>query len=426
MDKKSRRPLSWYFRRWLNVIIESFKTFAAAEGQLRASSLTYFTLFAIVPVFALLFGVAKGFELDEWLKRELESRMSEHSEVLSWLYNFADTTLRETKGGIVAGVGALILCWSVIKMIGNIEKAVNRVWQVKKDRTIFRKITDYLSFLVIAPVLLLAASSASVVVAHYLQSFSENHRWLSGSRALIEFGLQCVPYFLTWMLFTFIYVFLPNTRVRFSAALFGGVLAGSIYQLLQGGYIFVQMALSRYNVIYGSFSALPLFLIWLYLSWLIVLYGVTLSFLYQRFDYDSKQARDHERSEGEKRLLALLMAACCAKEFAEGKALLTADDLAAKLNISFTLTNEILFNLCSHHILTAAASEEYDNPGYTPAMPLEKMTLLEVLTRYDNWQLDETVNITAVNHTTVQAALRNIAETVKKSDQNILLHKLIC
>ena len=186
-----------------------------------------------------MFGVAKGFGLDDWLKQELSVKLSEHSAILNWIYDFADTTLRETKGGLVAGVGALILCWSVVKMIGNIESAFNRVWKVKKSRTIFRKFTDYLSFLVIAPVLLLAASSATVMVSKVLRELTEKHQLLSFSRPIVEFGVQCVPFVLAWLLFTFIYIFLPNTRVKFSAAIFGGVIAGSIYQVIQLGYIFV-------------------------------------------------------------------------------------------------------------------------------------------------------------------------------------------
>ncbi|MBR2358640.1 MAG: YihY/virulence factor BrkB family protein [Lentisphaeria bacterium] len=381
-DKK--HTLNWHFRRSVNVLIESLPTFGAAEGQLRASALTYYTLFAIVPVFALLFGVAKGFDLDQWLKKELSERLSEHGEILNWIYNFADTTLRETKGGLVAGIGALILCWSVVKMIGNIENAFNRVWKVKKNRTIFRKFTDYLSFLVIAPVLLLAASSATVIVSRVLREFTEKHAILSYSRPIVEFGIQCVPYLLAWMLFTFIYIFLPNTRVRFSAALFGGVIAGSIYQLLQSGYFFVQMALSRYNVIYGSFSALPLFLIWMYLNWLIMLFGVTLSYLYQSFDYESKRRHDNERSAADKRLLALLITAKITDDFSKGLRPPTVVEISCTLDLSMTLTNEILAHLAGNHVITPVTDSEYDNPGYVPALPVAKMTVMTVLERYDD------------------------------------------
>ena len=375
----------WHCRRNLNILGESIPTFAAAEGQLRASALTFYTLFAIVPIFALFFGVAKGFGYDQDLRKEMMLRFSEHQEILNRLLAFADTTLRETKGELVAGIGALVLCWSVVKMIGNIELAFNRVWKVPKPRTIFRKFTDYLSFLIIAPVMLVAAGSATVMVSRMLRELSEKNTLVSYSRPLIEFGIQCVPYLLVWILFTFIYSFLPNTRVRFKAALFGGVVSGTIFQVLQMGYVFVQMALSRYNVIYGSFSALPLFLIWMYLNWLIVLFGVTLCYLYQHFDYDSKQARDCDRTAADKRMLALMIAAEVTCEFAEGREPSTVVELSRKLNISETLTNELLYKLTQCQVLCQIAVAEYDNPTYQPAMPLKKMNVVNVLQKYDQW-----------------------------------------
>ncbi len=384
--KKYFPQTKWHIRRCLHIVLESVKLFINGEGQLWASALTYYTLFAIVPVFALLFGVAKGFELDQWLRDELTANMSEHGEIWRWIFNFADTTLRETKGGIVAGIGALILCWSVVKMIGNIEEAFNRVWQVKKSRTIYRKFTDYLSFLVIAPVLLLAASSASMMVSKAVHDFMDKNEVLSYSLPLVELLLRGIPYLLVWVLFTFIYIFLPNTRVNLSAAIFGGVIAGSIYQILQAGYIFVQMALSRYNVIYGSFSALPLFLIWMYLNWLVMIFGVRLSYLYQNFDFESKCARDSDRSESDKRLIALMLTAAIADDFANDRGIPTAAELSSRLGISRTMTGELLAKLLRQKIITVVADNEFDLPRYLPALPLAKLTVVNVLERYDDFQ----------------------------------------
>ena len=416
MDSKRKHNLLWNIRRCLNVMIESLPTFGASEGQLRASALTYYTLFAIVPAFALVVGVARGFGWDERLKGEMIVKFSEHSAILNQIYDFADTTLRETKGGLVAGIGALILCWSVVKMIGNIESAVNRVWNVKKSRTIFRKFTDYLSFLIVAPVLLLAASSATVLVSKTLRELTEKHHLLSYSRPLVEFGIQCVPFVLAWLLFTFVYIFLPNTRVKFSAAIFGGVVAGSIYQVVQLGYIFVQMALSRYNVIYGSFSALPLFLIWMQLNWLIMLFGVTLSYLYQNFDYESKCRKDNERTEADKRLLALCMAAVITGEFSEGNPPVHSEEIARRLQLSQTLTNEILYRLAVNNVITSVSSGEYENPGYIPALPITKMTVLTVLERYDDIA-SPTLNFCSNTPVSVKAA-EVIAEFKKAMENN--------
>jgi membrane protein len=218
-----------------------------------------------------------------------------------------------------------------------------------------------------------------------LRELSEKHTLISYGRPIIEFGIQCVPYLLVWMLFTFIYSFLPNTRVKFKAALFGGVISGTIFLVLQMGYVLVQMALSRYNVIYGSFSALPLFLIWMYLNWLIMLFGVTLCYLYQHFDYDSKRARDCDRTPADKRMLALMLAAEVTNEFAEGEKPSTAVELSRKLDISESLTNELLYKLVQCNVLCQIAGAEYDSPSYRPGMPLEKMDIVNTLQKYDQW-----------------------------------------
>ena len=378
--------LGWRLKRCFRVLVESVPSFAVSEGQLRAAALTYYTLFSIVPVFALFFGIAKGFGLDDWLKEEIELRFQNHQDILNWLYNFADTTLRETRGGVVAGIGALLLFHTVIKLIGNIEKAFNRIWMVTRNRSLFRKFTDYLSFLVIAPILLAAAGSANVMVTGFLEKAAAaggQLQWLS--RPATEIAMQALPFLLTWALFAFIYGFLPNTRVSFSAAVFGGVIAGSCYQLLQEGYIFLQMALSRYNVIYGSFSALPLFLVWMFVSWMIVLYGATLSRLFQNFDYESKQAHDEELTKAEKRLLALLFTAEAAHDFQTGKPAISEDELLTRCRLSRSLTRELLDRLVKHKVLIPVADGEYGMPSYHPAVPLEKLTMLEVLSRLDDF-----------------------------------------
>ena len=379
----SGKSFKWHCKRCLNILRRSLKTFSATEGQLRASALTYYTLFALVPVLALLFGIAKGFDLENWMKNVMLAKAPQHSDMLNWLFGFAEKTLQHTRGGVIAGVGALILFWSVIKMVGNVEAAVNRVWQVQKTRTIFRKFTDYLSFMIVVPLLLMIASSVTLMLGRMLVKLTESGILGTFSSRIIDFGIHCLPYLVVWVLLTFVYLFLPNTRVQFKAALFGGVIAGTLYQLLQAGYFFVQLALSKYNAIYGSFSALPLFLVWSYLNWLTVLFGVTLSYLYQNYDYESELARDRERSDAEKRLIALIFTAMVTKAFADDDKLLTAEDLAQRTNLSGTLAIEVLNTLEKRKILVALADSEYANARYMPALPLNKMTIINVLERYD-------------------------------------------
>ena len=413
---RSDKPVKWHFNRCFRIIVQAVRSFTVADGQLRAAALTFYTMFVMVPVLALLFGVAKGFELEIWLKNSMLEKAPQHSEVLNWLFSFAERTLQHTRGGLVAGVGALMLCWSVIKMVSNIENAVNGVWHVAKPRTIFRKFTDYLSFLIIVPLLLLATGSVALMVSRMLNRIADTYYLLSFSKPLVEFGLHCMPYLVAWILFTFIGIFLPNTRVRFRAALFGGVIAGTLYQLLQAGYFFVQVALARYNVIYGSFSALPLFLIWSYLNWMVVLFGVTLSYLYQNYDYQSDLEGDQLRSPGEKRLLAMLITARVVRDFEEGKTPLNGEELAVKMAISISLTQELLGNLVERRILAPLANGEYNSLQYIPAMPTAQMTLLKVLDCYDNHNFD--VRTTLTQHTDRLHAVKVMQELCQTLAEN--------
>ena len=411
------KSFKWHCKRCLNILRRSLKTFSATEGQLRASALTYYTLFALVPVLALLFGIAKGFDLENWMKNVMLAKAPQHSDMLNWLFGFAEKTLQHTRGGVIAGVGALILFWSVIKMVGNVEAAVNRVWQVQKPRTIFRKFTDYLSFMIVVPLLLMIASSITLMLGRMLVKLTESGILGTLSSRIIDFGIHCLPYLVVWVLLTFVYLFLPNTRVQFKAALFGGVIAGTLYQLLQAGYFFVQLALSKYNAIYGSFSALPLFLVWSYLNWLTVLFGVTLSYLYQNYDYESELARDRERSDAEKRLIALIFTAMVTKAFADDDKLLTAEDLAQRTNLSGTLAIEVLNTLEKRKILVALADSEYANPRYMPALPLNKMTIINVLERYDKHE--NTSSFAIVNQPCAKKALEimfNMRQTLANSE----------
>ena len=420
------RSYKWHFCRCVCIIRESLPTFTAAEGQLRASSLTYYTLFAFAPVLALLFGVARGFSLDMWLKAVLVAKMKHQEEMLNWLFGFAESALNQASGGVIAGFGALILCWSVIKMIGNIETAVNRVWKVKKNRTIFRKFTDYLSFLVIAPALLIASSSATIMLARGMNSLADKWIIFQGLLPIFEVLFHLLPYVIVWILFTFVYAFLPNTRVKFTAALFGGIIAGTLYQLLQAGYFFLQIALSKYNVIYGSFSALPLFLVWSYFNWTVVLFGVTLSYLYQTYDYDSKLAKDNERQLSEKRLIAVMLTAVITRDFADGKAAPDSKSLARRTGLTETLVSEILNNLDQRNIVAPIAASEYGSITYIPALPLEKMTIFNVFERYDEFNLPDVPDFsgTELCKDTI-AALKDIRQSLTDSPGNMELLKLL-
>ena len=273
-----------FFLKLLRIIILAVRGFDEDRCQLRASALTFYSLLSIVPVVAIIFGIAKGFGFQEGLEKELLDKFSEHQAVLVQVMEFAKSLLETTKGGLIAGIGLAVLFWTVIKVLGSIENSFNNVWGVKKSRPWSRKFTDYMSVLLIAPILFILSSSLMVFITSQVTFITEKFALLGYFSSLIFFLLKLLPYCIVWILFTFIYIFMPNTKVRFTSGLVGGIVAGTIYQLVQWGYIAFQVGVAKYNAIYGSFAALPLFLVWLQLSWLVVLFGAEICFSHQNVD----------------------------------------------------------------------------------------------------------------------------------------------
>ncbi len=184
-----------------------------------------------------------------------------------------------TQSGVITGIGIVLLIWSVVKMLSSTELAMNRIWGVKKGRSLVKKFTDYMSILFIAPILVILISSMNVFMMSSLQAYAMDEGILSYASAALKAILTILPYVLVWFLFVFLYMFMPTTPVRFKYALVAGIIAGTIFQVVQWFYIRFQVGVSSYNAIYGGLAALPLLLVWLQLSWSIVLWGTELCYI---------------------------------------------------------------------------------------------------------------------------------------------------
>ena len=329
----------------------AIRRFSDNKCELRASALTFYTLLSIVPVVAMAFGVAKGFGLEKILEAQLLAKLEGQPEVADRLLGFARTLLENTKGGAIAGVGVAVLFWSVIKVLGNIESALNDIWGIARARALGRKLADYLSVMIICPVLLIIASSVTLLVTTQITTMVEGLAFLGYAGGIIIILIKFLPYTVIWFLFTFMYVFMPNTKVQLKSAIWGGVLAGTIYQLTQFTYIKFQVGVSGYGAIYGSFAALPLFLVWLQLSWLIVLFGAEVSFAHQNVAAYEFAADCASLSNRFKRTVALFITHHCVKAFVHAQSAPTAEDIAQELEIPIRLVRSTLFELTEAQIL---------------------------------------------------------------------------
>lgn len=363
----------------LRIFMLSFREFASDKCSLRASALTFYSLLSIVPVFAMAFGVAKGFGMDKILKEKLLENTQGQQEVAMRIIQFSESLLQNTQVGIVAGIGLVLLFWSVIQVLTNIENSFNDIWAIKKPRSMGQKFTDYLALMLIAPVFFVTASSITVFVVSQVKTITREVRVLEFLGPVFFIGLQLLPFVVSWGLLTYLYMFMPNGKIQFKSALIGGFVAGVVYQTGQWAYIYFQIGASNAGAVYGTFAALPLFLIWLQTSWLIVLYGAELAFAHQNeatfeFEPDCLNA-----SEEFKKLLALRIAQVCVSRFAAGLRPLSSEEIAEQLEMPVRLTNELLDRLTKANLLNVAQGEDERKRHYQPARDIGEMTIQFVI-----------------------------------------------
>jgi membrane protein len=405
----------------LRIIILAFRGYDEDRCLIRASSLTFYTLLSIVPVAAMFFGVAKGFGFAKRLEKELYDKFPGQEEVLSQVINFANSLLEQTQGGLIAGIGLLVLFWSVLKVLGHIEMALNDIWEIKKQRSWGRKFSDYLSIMLISPILVLMSGSATVFITTQVTQISQKVELLGVISPLISFLLKFTPYVLIWALFTILYIIMPNTKVNFKAGLLGGVVAGTLYQIAQGAYISFQIGAAKYNAIYGSFAALPLFLMWVQISWWIVLFGAELSFANQNVDTYEYEPDSLKVSPGFKKLLTLQIAQLLVKKFANGDKPLTDIQISGQLEMPIRLVHNILFDLVASGLVSEIQTNQDKEIAYQPACDINRLSIQYVLEALEQSGIDSIPVAKTEDHQALSDALKHFSDAMQKSPANKLL-----
>lgn len=300
-----------YFRslyiRLLRIIMIVIRGVSRGKLSQRSSSLTYYSLLAIVPFLAIVFGIAKGFGGERYLQDFILGNLGIQEETMAQIIDFANRLLDKTRGDLLAGVAIILLIWTVIIVLNTVERTFNNIWQIYKRRSFIRKFTDYLALILLSPALIILSSSVTVYISTQLGVLSHKMTLVEYVSPMVIFLLKLIPYVLIWILLTFVYMIFPNTKVRIRSALLAGIVAGTIYQVVQWYYIRFQTGVSNYNAIYGSFAAIPLFLIWLNLSWRIILLGAEISFADQNVDSYDFEENSLRLSHAHKRLLAIMI-----------------------------------------------------------------------------------------------------------------------
>lgn len=374
LDKLNKRQ--GFIIKQLRVFSLSIKGFNEDKCLIKATALTFYTLFSIVPIVAMLFAIAKGFGFDETLKSQMLKDYNEYSTVLNSVFIYADTMLKNTNGTLIGGVAIVLLLWSVISLLMNIENSFNDIWEIQTGRTWYRKITDYLTIMLIAPIFLILSGSLTLLIS---TKVSET-MYISAASAMI---LKAISFLMLTGVFTFIYIVLPNTRVTFKSAFSAALLSAILFEVLQWAYITFQIGASNYNKIYGSFAALPLFLIWVQYSWYIVLFGAELAFANQNVDHYELENEIKNISFRYKRVIALLISSKVVKNFVAGNKPLTSMQIAHELDLPLRLARTVINELVETKVFSEIKTNNDKEIAYQPGISDSKLTIKFIMDRLD-------------------------------------------
>lgn len=403
--------------KYLRIILLAFKGFNEDKCALRAKALTFYSLLSAVPAAAVAFGVAKGFGMQKILEREMLKSMEGQQDVLNYIFQFANKTLEQSRGGLIAGVGIAVLIWSIVNLLGNIEASFNDIWGAPHSRTLSRKLSDYLSVFFVAPILFILSSSATVFIKTQITLITEK----IGLFGLILFSLKILPFFVIWLLLSFVYIFMPNTRVRLWSGFTGGVVAGTIFVLWQTIYITLQIGVSKYGAIYGSFAVLPLFMVWLQISWLIVLFGAEIAFAHQNVETYEMEPLSETVSTSLKKILSLRIANICVKNFVKGETPWSAKKIAEVLELPIKLTNKLLSDLVKCHVLSETEGKDEKIRYYQPARDVGMLTIHYVDSAIERLGNDNITFAESEEIEKIKKCYEKLDAIYSESDSNILL-----
>ncbi len=408
----------------MRIIVLAARGFSNDKVMLRASALTFYSLLSIIPVAAIAFAIAKGFGLDQTLEQLITNEFQAHQEVLNWLLLNARNALDETRGVYIAGVGMIILFWSVLSLLDDIEDSFNHIWQIKSSRLWYRKFTDYLTIMLIAPIFIILSSSITVFISTELADFMSRAPILDFFKPVISFLVKFIPYFLSWITLTILFIVMPNAKVKFVPALISGIVAGTVLQVLQWLYIDLQFGITKLSAIYGSFAAVPLFIIWLQSSWIIVLLGAELAFANQNISRYEDESKALNISNYQKRALVLMILHLIIRNFSTGEKPISAENIALTLKIPMRLARDILQDLSSVNLVSIIHENEQIERLYQPAMDINRITVSYVFTRLDKKGVEQTMVIKNKDYEKVISMLEKFDNLIAKSDSNILIKDL--
>lgn len=345
-----------------------------------ASALTYSSMLATVPVLAIVFAIARGFGFDTIIETRLRSSFESNPDIADTILFFVDSYLQHTKGGVFIGIGIIFLLYTLISLTSNIEEAFNTIWFVKRSRTIFRQVIDYFSVFLILPFVVVITSGVGI----FLQTFRTLLPDIQLLSKTMTFFLHVSPFFFAVLAFMLLFTLMPNTHVKWRNTILPSIITGTVFMAVEWLYVHYQIKLSAYNAIYGSFAAIPLFMLWLQISWCICLFGAQFCYANQSLQTYAFERISNELSRRYRDTLILLLMSRICKHFASGLKPFTAHRLATDTHLPDSLVDILLGELTDMQLLVEIHNEHGEELRYLPAIDIHRITVGMVTRRIDS------------------------------------------
>ncbi|MEO9967497.1 MAG: YihY/virulence factor BrkB family protein [Reichenbachiella sp.] len=408
----------------LKILLITAKEFKKDKIVLQASALTYLTILSIVPLVAMIFGVSKGFGIENLIRNELDKIFFGQEVVKDTIFGMAQNVLSNDKGGLIIGISIIVLFFTVMKLLNNIEDVFNNIWGKQKARNIIRKFTDYLALIVISPILIILSSGVTIFVEQQLYKIGQTGEIEAYVTPLAAFLVQLSPFVLIWLLFTMIYVIMPNTKVKFTNGLVAGIVAGTLFQIVQQGFITFSFLMSNYGAIYGGLAVIPLFFIFSQLSWVIVCIGGELSFAIQKVDEYIPDEKDVKFSTAEKKKIALLIVNTIVKSFEKDEKPWTKRGLSLDLQIPHRFVSNAVNRLVNAGVLARTLASEGVNYVYLPALDINQIDINLVIKKLEEDGERKLHESKVKSLLSIEKSLQQLESDIKDSKGNKLLKNI--
>ncbi len=390
LDLSARSRFLQIIQRLSRIIYVVIRDLTDGQLTLRAMSLVYTTLLSLVPLLAVSFSVLKGFgvhnKIEPMLLNFLAPLGEQGVEISTRIIEFVNNV----KVGVLGSLGLLLLLYTVISLIQKIERAFNYTWNVSQSRSFIQRFSDYLSVIFVGPVFVFTAIgiTASILSAPIVKDMQT----IEGLGTLFELMRKSVPYLLIIIAFTFVYVLIPNTKVKVKSALIGAFIAGILWGTT--GWLFASFLLTstKYIAIYSAFATLIFFLIWLYLNWIILLIGASIAFYHQNPEYISPEKVSLKISNSARELLTVQIMRVVSQRYSDMKKEVSFDELVQQTSVPSIILSQTIDSLERGGFLIHTCE---DNVRYYPAKPLDKIKIIDVIrhVRSDgiNYHIEESI-----------------------------------